>query len=535
MLCVPRASPVSQFANPLSFSERVFYLLECLDFTPRWHYGGNFGGGCFFHTIFSTGMNLESLLVCSDDRAIRVLRNVLGELEIGVEHCADDVSARKMLGQRSFEAVIIDCQDERSFGLLKSVRSVQQNSKSVAIAIIDVSTNLQTAFKLGANFVVYKPISSEKAKSSFRAARALMKRERRRSVRLPVNIAAYFRFQNGEGEQASISGLSEGGFSVRFSSPSKKSGLIAFCFALPDTTTVIEATGTIAWQNSRRHAGIQFATLADASHRSLKEWLRIQCGDKHDPPIRCSLMCLSLGGCFLRTQSPFPTQTLVELLLRVADCSVRTEGKVRVMDPEVGMGIEFLTKTALDRQRLKELVQQMTATPDAIAEVLVEPEGLDWDDDSSEATSCSPKDGSKKDPLLELFRSGATLSREQFLLELEKYQAAPSESVSESKGSDLALPQRREPRIPVSLPVEVEVWDEDHQEPIHQTTSMIDVSHHGARLGGIALDLKAGDVVHLVSAGVEARFRVIWVGEVGTPQEGQIGLENLKTDRVLEE
>jgi DNA-binding NtrC family response regulator len=167
-------------------------------------------------------MNLESLLVCSDDRAIRVLRNVLSELEIRVEHCADDVSAAKKLARRSFEAVIIDCQDERSFGLLKSVRSVQQNSKSVAIAIIDTSTNLQTAFKLGANFVVYKPISSEKAKSSFRAARALMKRERRRSVRLPVDIAAYFRFQNGEGEQASISGLSEGGFSVRFSSAGKQ-------------------------------------------------------------------------------------------------------------------------------------------------------------------------------------------------------------------------------------------------------------------------------------------------------------------------
>jgi len=483
-------------------------------------------------------MNLESLLVCSDDRAIRVLRNVLGELEIGVEHCADDVSARKMLGQRSFEAVIIDCQDERRFGLLKSVRSVQQNSKSVAIAIIDGGTNLQTAFKLGANFVIYTPISSEKAKSSFRAARALMKRERRRSVRLPVNIAAYFRFQNDHGEQASISGLSEGGFSVRFSSPSKKNGLIGFCFALPDTTTVIEATGTISWQDSRRHAGIQFATLEDAADRSLKEWLRSQCEDKHDPPIRCSLMSISFGGCFLRTQSPFPTQTLVELLLRVADCSVRTEGKVRVMDPEVGMGIEFLTKTALDRQRLKELVQQMTATPDAIAEVLVEPEGLDWDEapaDSSGANSRSSQDGSKNDSLLELFRSGASLSREQFLVELEKYQVAPSGSVSESKGSDLTMPQRREPRIAVSLPVEVEVWDEDRQEPIHQTTSMIDVSHHGARIDGIAFDLKAGEVVRLVSAGVEARFRIIWVGEIGTPQEGQIGLESLKTDSMLEE
>jgi len=484
-------------------------------------------------------MNLESLLVCSDDRAIRVLRNVLGELEIRVEHCSDDVSATKMLAQRSFEAVIIDCQDERSFGLLKSVRSVQQNSKSVAIAIIDASTNLQTAFKLGANFVVYKPISTEKAKSSFRAARALMKRERRRSVRLPVNIAAYFRFQNGEGEQASISGLSEGGFSARFSSSSNKSGLIGFSFALPDTTTVIEATGTIAWQNSRRHAGIQFATLADASHRSLKEWLRTQCGDKHDPPIRCSLMGLSFRGCFLRTPSPFPTQTRVELLLRVADCSVRTEGKVRVMDPELGMGIEFLAKTSEDRQRLREIIQQMTATPDAIAEVLVEPEGLDWEDaaaDSSGGTSGSGKDGSKNDPLLELFRTGATISREQFVLELEKHQvAATSGSASKSQVNDVAIPQRREPRIAVSLPVEVEVWDEDQQEPVHQTTSMIDVSHHGARLDGIAFDLKAGEVVHLVSAGVEARFRVIWVGELGTPQEGQIGLESLKTESVPEE
>ena len=496
-----------------------------LDFTAPCHYRSNFGCCCFFHTIFGIGMNLEPLLVCSDDRALRVLRNVLSELEIGVEHCADEVSATKSLSQRSFEAVVIDCQNERSFGLLKSLRSVQRNSKSVAIAIIDAGTNLQTAFKLGANFVVYKPISTEKAKSSFRAARALMKRERRRSVRLPVNIAAYFRFQNGEGEQTTISGLSEGGFSVRFASPGTKSGMIGFCFALPDTTTVIEATGTIAWQNSRRHAGIQFATLSDPSHRALKEWLRLQCEDKHDPPIRCSLMSLSFGGCFLRTPSPFPTQTLVELLLRVADCSVKTEGKVRLMDPELGMGIEFVTKTALERQRLKELVHQMTANPDAIAEVLVEPEGLDWDEaatDLSGGAPGSPKDDSKIDLLLELFRSGASLSREQFVLELEKHQVPGSGS--KSNVSDLAIRQRREPRIAVSLPVEVEVWDEDHQEPAHQTTSMIDVSHHGARIDDVAFDLKPEksfiwcrpasrsgfELFGLGSRGLRTRDKLVW-------------------------
>ena len=478
-------------------------------------------------------MNLESLLVCSDDRALRVLCNVLGELEIHVEHCADHVSAAKRLAQHSFQAVIIDCKDEHCFGLLTSIRSGQQNRKSMAIAIIDARTNLQTAFKRGANFVVYKPISTEKVKSSFRAARALMKRERRRSVRLEVNIPAYFRFQNGDGEQASISGLSEGGISVRFaSSPGKKAGLIAFSFALPDTTTVIEATGMIAWQDSRRRAGIQFATLSDASHQSLKEWLRVQSGEKHDPPIRCSLMGLSFGGCFLRTQSPFPAQTRVEVLLRAADCSVKMEGKVRVMDPELGMGIEFLTRTLQPRRRLEQLIQQMAASPDAVAEVLVEPEGLDWDDgaaNSSEGATPSPEKNQEHDPLLELFRTWATVTKEQFLLELEKHKLAGSSgSASELSVNEHIVHQRREPRIGVSRPVEVR--SENHPASDSETTSLIDVSHFGARVSGIAFRLQAGEVVHLVSGGVDARFQVIWVGEPGTPQEGQIGLQSLKSD-----
>jgi len=497
------------------------------------HYRSNFGCSCFFPTILDTGMNLTSLLVCSDDRALRILRNVLGELEIHVEHCADTVSAANKLAQHSFEAVIIDCHDERSFGLLKSVRSGQQNRKSVAIAIIDARTNLQTAFKLGANFVVYKPISTEKAKSSFRAARALLKRERRRSVRLEVNIPAYFRFQDGEGEQASISGLSEGGLSVRLAnSPGKKSGLITFSFALPDTTTVIEANGMIAWQDSRGRAGIQFATLSDVSQRSLKEWLGLQSGEKHDPPIRCSLMGLSFGGCFLRTQSPFPARTRVELLLRVADSSIKTQAKVRLMDPELGMGIEFLNRTFEHRHRLEHLIHQMAASPDTIAEVLVEPEGLDWDDgaaDSSGGTTRSLDYEVGRDPLLELFRTGPTLTKEQFLLELEKYQVAGSpESAFQLNLAEPIIYQRWEPRLSVSQPIEV--WGQDYQESLPQTTSLIDVSHRGARVGGVAFHPKAGEVVHLLSGGVDARFRVIWVGELGTPQEGQIGLQSLRPD-----
>jgi hypothetical protein len=191
-----------------------------------------------------------------------------------------------------------------------------------------------------------------------------------------------------------------------------------------------------------------------------------------------------------------------------------------------------MNRTFQHRQRLEHLIHQMAASPDTIAEVLVEPEGLDWDDgaaDSSGGTTRSREDEVERDPLLELFRTGATLTEEQFLLELEKHQLAGSPgSASQLNSTEPIVYQRSEPRLSVSQPVEVR--SQDHQESFPQTTSLIDVSHRGARVGGVTFHLKAGEIVHLVSDGVDARFRVIWVGELGTPHEGQIGLQSLKPD-----
>jgi CheY-like chemotaxis protein len=375
-------------------------------------------------------MNLQSLLVCSDDRTLRILRNVLNELEIDVEHSADPSAATKKLADQTFEAVIVDCIDERSFSLLKSIRMGLRNKKSVALAIIDEQTALHSAFEMGAHFVVYKPISCERAKSSFRAAKALMKRERRRSVRVPVRISVSLRFPNGEEGQAFISGLSEGGISVQLSLLGRNAvGVLGVCFTLPETATLIEAAGLIAWQNSDRRAGIRFTQLSDSARRSLKDWLRVNSGEKADPPIRCAVTDISLGGCFLRTDSPFPMETRVELFFCVADCRFRTEGKVRVMHPEFGMGVEFAGKTLEHRRLMEAVIRRLTLSHDPLPEVLVEPEGLDWGDsveelleDSSVSTAWEPEE--LEDPLLELLRTGALLPQEQFLVELEKQRLA---------------------------------------------------------------------------------------------------------------
>jgi hypothetical protein len=122
-----------------------------------------------------------------------------------------------------------------------------------------------------------------------------------------------------------------------------------------------------------------------------------------------------------------------------------------------------------------------------------------------------------------------------------------ADSSAETSELNLTEPvayQRREPRIAVSLPVQVrthtpaaedpqnteEPQNKDQQESSAVITHLIDVSHRGARVDGIAFHLKAGEVVNLVSDGCDARFLVIWVGEPGTPQAGQIGLQSLATD-----
>src|SRR5271156_4333156 len=179
-------------------------------------------------------MTLKSLVLCSDDKIVRVLRRALGALEIGVELCADADSALRKLTRERFEAIIVDCADPRSAEVLRSARNALCNKRAIAVAVVDAATGLRSVFDLGAHFVLYKPVSTERAKSSFRAARALMKRERRRNVRVVVQIPVVMRnLGNGPNMQAMTVDLSEGGMAVTIPAKSRPTGRWRVAFNLP--------------------------------------------------------------------------------------------------------------------------------------------------------------------------------------------------------------------------------------------------------------------------------------------------------------
>jgi len=99
-------------------------------------------------------MTLKSLVLCSDEKIVRVLRRVLGDLEIEIELCANSDSALRRLTRQRYEAIIVDCAAEGAPEVLRSARSAPCNKQAVAVAIVDPMIGLKAIFGLGAHFVL---------------------------------------------------------------------------------------------------------------------------------------------------------------------------------------------------------------------------------------------------------------------------------------------------------------------------------------------------------------------------------------------
>lgn len=375
-------------------------------------------------------MNLKSLLLCADEKIVRVLRRTLGDLDISVELCADSESALRKLTRERFEAIIVDCAGAGAGDVLSCARSSPGNKRAVAVAILDAENGMRSAFEAGANFVLHKPVSVEKAKSSFRAARALMKKERRRNARVAVNIAVEMSSrESGARFKVNTTDLGEGGVAISLPRRSKPQGRWQVSFTLPGCASPLQVDAEFAWEGSGTQVGLRFQDQTAEFTRQLREWLGRNSPDieKDDPPVRCQLTDLSLGGCYLDIASPFPVSTRVTLSMKAAGSELKAEGIVRIMHAEKGMGVEFSQKTPEHRSLLEKFLALLAENRDVLPELLVEPEGLETETASLESSTAADE---PEDMLLGLFRAKATLPADAFLLELRKQRGLAAASVS---------------------------------------------------------------------------------------------------------
>ncbi len=350
-------------------------------------------------------MSLKSLVLCADEKIVRVLRRVLGDLDIAVELCADSDSALRKLTRQRFEAIIVDITDDGATDVLRSARLAPCNKQAVAVAIVEPVIGLKAVFQIGAHFVLYKPVTSERAKSSFRAARALMKSERRRNARVAVQLPVVLRnLDGGANMKVTTIDLSEGGMAVGTPSGPRPTGRWQAVFTLPGTDTSLELAAEFAWEGTSKQAGLRFPQISPEATRQLREWLRQNSPEveQDDPPVRCHLSDLSLGACYLEISSPFPVSSRVTLSMRAAGVEVRAQGLVRVMHPDKGMGVEFTQTTPEHRAAVEKFLSLLSENRALLPELLVEPEGLEFEPGTLPSLTAGTDDA-----LLQLFRGGA--------------------------------------------------------------------------------------------------------------------------------
>jgi len=352
-------------------------------------------------------MNLKSLLVSSDDKTVRILRRVLGDLEISVDHCATANDAIRKITRQRFEAIIVDAVNTEEAGhVLRGAKAAPANKRALAIVLVEAAVGMKGGFEMGAHFVLHKPFAVERAKASFRAVRALMKRERRLQMRVPVEIP--ISCFGSKRYTAKTLDLCEGGMAIKFSGRITKETMLRFSLELPGTDRILELHGELAWEGQGNQAGVRFQNATDEQRKFLRRWLDSQLPEpeEDDPPIPCRVTHMSMGGCYLTTNSPFPRGTRVIFSTKSADA--RAGGVVLVAHPEHGMGVEFLQSSAEQQEQAQRLITSLRASGHQSPVLHVEPDGLE---------TALPEDGegAGEDALVDLFRQKFTAPVESFL------------------------------------------------------------------------------------------------------------------------
>lgn len=212
------------------------------------------------------------MVLSRDTDKVAVLMRALSRLDIDVVVCSDPSSALSLIDRKKFEAVVIDFGVPGADSLLQDIQR-QREGKTMVAAILNPQTTAREAFALGARFVLYEPITPDRALQGLRAVRSLLYPQRRQQLRKPAYAPVSLRFIPGRETKAVVLNVSEGGIAIRLPEPATVRQSVRARFNLPGMRDAIDVQGQIAWVDKNGRAGIRFIRISSQLHAQLKQWL----------------------------------------------------------------------------------------------------------------------------------------------------------------------------------------------------------------------------------------------------------------------
>ena len=363
--------------------------------------------------------NIRALVVVPDTAvAVESLASVLRTHGVDVTCVPNAAEALARIPENAPDLVFSELDDAgHAAWLLENVRPANGTASLLSVLLLHDESERAAALRMGAHFVIYQPVTPLQIRSVLLATKSLMSRERRRTTRVPIQIPVTLNWENAENVEGILLDVSETGMDVLISQPVENFTELGFSFHLPERLAPVDGRGVVAWSRASGESGVRFENLSEDAHIALNTWLDSSAPNPtgHDAAsgVLCKLTDLSLGACYVESESPFPVGTRLDLILQARGTFAAASGSVRVLHPALGMGIEFLAETQQQRASVEGFLDFLVSQPGVAPELRCVPREFI-------PLTLLPADLNTTDALLELIRSDADIRQAEFLAELQR-------------------------------------------------------------------------------------------------------------------
>ena len=370
--------------------------------------------------------NIEAILVSRIAENAEALRRSFAPFGVQFAVVSDGGDALQVLPEQPVDMVFVDFADEAgATSLVQALSAANANSVILLVGMVQDEGKRALALDAGAHFVVYTPANDKQAQSIMTAANGLMKRNRRRGGRVPVQFPVSLSWKGASNVEAVALDLSEGGMDIVAAEPPPSLADVNFSFELPQCKVPIHGSGVVAWARGTGEAGIRFDEVAEECRDAVADWLQPPAAETKQiakPTFACKLTDLSLGGCYMETESPFPLATRLDLRLKAGEHEAHAGGLVRVQHPGAGMGVEFMAETGPQREAVERFLQALMSGAGATPELTVVPREL------MPREQAFASNGVGDDALLDLLRNENRMPQSEFLAKLRSQRAGEAET-----------------------------------------------------------------------------------------------------------
>ena len=212
------------------------------------------------------------LVIENDPALMSTIRITLSSMATEITCATDSKAGAEYITGEKFDGVFLECRLPGIDGLqlAKMARASGPNQSSTIVMLADGtdSAALKESFKLGANFVLQKPLNAGHIRSMLNASRGMMLEERRRFQRATTDFILQCSWENTHTQGICVD-ISATGLQADLRDTPDKETEVTLEFSLPGDATPLKLYGKVTRVTEEETVGIQFINPAHSQRKQI--------------------------------------------------------------------------------------------------------------------------------------------------------------------------------------------------------------------------------------------------------------------------